>query len=218
MPSTAKASDFLRSERDALAEALTAAGPDAPTLCSGWQTRDLAAHMVIREDRPDAAIGMVLSPLAGWSRRVQSQTAAKPYGDLVERIRRGPGLLGLFAIPGVDSTNNVLEYFVHHEDIRRARADWQPRELPTDVRELLWRRMGRMTRYMLRGVTVGVQMRATDVADGNLRARSGEPTVTVQGSVSELIMLLFGRRESADVRLSGSPEAIAAFQAANLNS
>lgn len=56
---------FARSERLALCETLRAVGPDAPTLCEGWLTRDLAAHLVLRESRPDAAPGIVVSALAG---------------------------------------------------------------------------------------------------------------------------------------------------------
>ena len=43
-------------------------GPDGPTLCEGWQTRDLAAHLVLRERRPDAAAGVMGGPLAGLHR------------------------------------------------------------------------------------------------------------------------------------------------------
>ncbi len=45
-------------DRAALAAELEAAGPDAPTLCEGWTTRHLAAHVVLRESRPDATPGM----------------------------------------------------------------------------------------------------------------------------------------------------------------
>ncbi|MGJ4074519.1 maleylpyruvate isomerase N-terminal domain-containing protein [Corynebacterium macclintockiae] len=47
-----------QSEREALANLLQQSGPDAPTLCEGWSTRDLAVHLVIREYRPDAAAGL----------------------------------------------------------------------------------------------------------------------------------------------------------------
>ena len=44
-------------ERAALVTTMRAVGPDAPTLCGDWTTRDLAAHLVLRERRPDAAPG-----------------------------------------------------------------------------------------------------------------------------------------------------------------
>ena len=45
-------STHAKRERLLLADLLETAGPDAPTLCEGWTTRDLAAHVVVRERRP----------------------------------------------------------------------------------------------------------------------------------------------------------------------
>ena len=62
-----------RSERLALCRTLERVGPDAPTLCPPWRTRDLAAHLVLRERRPDAAPGIWLRAAAGRTRRVQDE-------------------------------------------------------------------------------------------------------------------------------------------------
>src|SRR5713226_6603591 len=62
---------YSRDERLALAALLEETGPDTPTLCAGWQTRDLAAHLVVRERRPDADVGMLGGPLAGYTARDQ---------------------------------------------------------------------------------------------------------------------------------------------------
>ena len=40
-------------ERAALCDTLEAVGPDVPTLCDPWTTAELAAHLVIRDRRPD---------------------------------------------------------------------------------------------------------------------------------------------------------------------
>jgi uncharacterized protein (TIGR03083 family) len=53
---------YSRDERLALCTLLDKTGPDAPTLCEGWNTGDLAAHLVLRERRPDAAAGVIGSP------------------------------------------------------------------------------------------------------------------------------------------------------------
>src|ERR1700743_2358756 len=60
---------YARDERLALCALLDRTGPDAPTLCEGWRTGDLAAHLVLREHRPDAAVGIMGGPLAGPPRR-----------------------------------------------------------------------------------------------------------------------------------------------------
>ena len=52
-------------ERAALADALTAAGPHRPTLCDGWTTTELAAHLVTRERRPDVTVSVMLPGLSG---------------------------------------------------------------------------------------------------------------------------------------------------------
>ena len=70
---------------------MRAVGPDAPTLCEGWTTRDLAAHLVVRERRPDALPGLVFGPLASHTARPQDQlTASTTYEDLVELFASGP--------------------------------------------------------------------------------------------------------------------------------
>ena len=62
---------LARDERLALCALLDQTGPQAPTLCEGWTTGDLAAHLVLREHRPDAGAGVMGGPLAGYTRRVQ---------------------------------------------------------------------------------------------------------------------------------------------------
>ncbi|WP_086830202.1 TIGR03085 family metal-binding protein, partial [Allokutzneria sp. NRRL B-24872] len=122
---------LARDERSALSELFEKVGPDAPTLCGDWLTRDLAAHLVIRERRPDAAAGILVSALAGYTERVQKSYAAKPWRELVELVRTGPPTLSPFSLPGVDESANGAEFFVHHEDVRRGVPGWEPR--PADA-------------------------------------------------------------------------------------
>jgi uncharacterized protein (TIGR03085 family) len=111
---------YSTDERRALCALLDKTGPDAPTLCEGWTTGDLAAHLVLRERRPDAAAGVAGGPLAGYTARVQQRLKDRiPFADLVRMIRSGPPRLSVMALPGVDERANSVEYFVHHEDIRR---------------------------------------------------------------------------------------------------
>src|SRR5579884_3787662 len=117
---------YSRDERRALCGLLHDTGPDAPTLCEGWATRDLAAHLVLREYRPDAGAGMLGGPLAGYTARAQRRlTERTPYPRLVEMIRGGPPRLSVFGLPGVDARANLVEFYVHHEDVRRAAPGWE---------------------------------------------------------------------------------------------
>jgi uncharacterized protein (TIGR03085 family) len=60
-----------RDERAALTDLMATLGPDAPTLCGGWTTRDLAAHLVVRERRPDIGIGAIVPGLNRWAERAR---------------------------------------------------------------------------------------------------------------------------------------------------
>lgn len=209
-----------RDERTALCDLLTELGPDQPTLCAGWQTVDLAAHLVLREHRPDAGAGVMGGPLAGHTRRAQNRLRARTsFAQLIELIRTGPPRLSLFALPGMDERANLVEYFVHHEDVRRAQPDWQPREIRTDLADELWRRL-RLARLLLRRAPVGVELvrddaRAAGDGSGRVRitARAHTPVVTVTGPPAELMLWTMGRADAADVQMDGSDADVAALRA-----
>ncbi|MEU5989354.1 TIGR03085 family metal-binding protein [Spirillospora sp. NPDC047418] len=204
----------VRGERLLLAAALAEAGPDAPTECAGWTARDLAAHLVVREDRVDAAPGILLPPLSFYTERVRRRTArAVPFERLVERFRDGPAKLSPYALPGVDKIANGVEFFVHHEDVLRARPDWSPREISPELGELLWRRI-KIARFVLRKVQVEVTLVQPDgrslrvpVRGRNAR-RNARGAVRVHGAVGELVLWALGRRDVADVRLTGATDAV----------
>ena len=205
-----------RDERAALCDLLAKLGPDQPTLCAGWQTADLAAHLVLRERRPDAGAGVMGGPLAGYTRRVQDRLLARtPFAQLVEMIRTGPPRLSMFALPGMDERANAVEYFVHHEDIRRAQPTWEPRQISADLADDLWRRL-RLARLLLRGAPVGIELVRADGGDrpGRVRitARARTPVVTVTGDPAELTLWTMGRTSAARVRLDGSDADVAALR------
>ncbi|SNR64574.1 TIGR03085 family protein [Actinomadura mexicana] len=197
----------VRRERLLLAAALAEAGPEATTGCAGWDARDLAAHLVVREGRPDAAPGILLPPLAFYTERLRRRTArAVPFERLVERFAQGPPKFSPYALPGVDRNANAVEFFVHLEDVRRARPDWEPRDISPDLEELLWRRI-KIARFVLRKVQVEVTFvrpdgRAARVSGG------GRGAVRVHGPVGELVLWALGRRDVAKVRLTGATDAV----------
>jgi uncharacterized protein (TIGR03085 family) len=208
-----------RDERTALCDLLTKLGPDQPTLCAGWRTADLAAHLVLREHRPDAGAGVMGGPLAGYTRRVQDRLRAKtPFPRLVELIRTGPPRLSMFALPGMDERANLVEYFVHHEDVRRAQPDWEPREIGLAIADELWRRL-RLARILLRRAPVGIELVRADTrtaGDGGGRvritARARTPVVTVAGTPAELTLWTMGRTGAARVQMDGADADIAALR------
>src|SRR5260370_42050978 len=92
---------FARDGRCALCSLVGETGPAAPTLCKGWATLDLAAHLVLREHRMDAGAGILGGPLARYTRAVQRQLPGRPPPPRpVWAPRDGPPGLSGFGIPG----------------------------------------------------------------------------------------------------------------------
>ncbi|MEU3398341.1 uncharacterized protein (TIGR03085 family) [Streptomyces filamentosus] len=199
-------STHARRERLLLADLLEAAGPDAPTLCEGWRTRDLAAHVVVRERRPDAAAGTLVPVLKDRLERVQEEFAAKPYEELLQLVRTGPPRFSPFTIKQVDEGANVVEFYVHAEDVRRAQPGWSARELDPVFADALWSRLEKGARLLGRKAPVGLVLRRPN--GQTVVAHKGTPVVTVSGEPGELTMYLYGRTEVAKVGLEGEPDAI----------
>ncbi|MGW0942165.1 TIGR03085 family metal-binding protein [Streptomyces sp. NPDC002623] len=204
-------STFAKRERLLLADLLETSGPEAPTLCEGWQTRDLAAHVVVRERRPDAAGGILIKQLASRLDKVMEEFAAKPYEELLQLIRTGPPRFSPFQLKQLDEASNTIEFYVHTEDVRRARPDWTPRELDPVFQDALWSRLERTARLTGRSAPTGLVLRR---ADGRTAvANRGTPVVTVTGEPSELLLFAYGRQNAADVDLEGDKDAIAKLHA-----
>src|SRR3712207_2128521 len=141
-------------ERSALADLADQLGPDAPTLCEGWAVRDLVAHLVLRESSP-LALGTVVGPLAGRMDRARVRLSRGDFPALVQRLRTGPPRLSLFGLPGLDRVLNATEFFIHHEDLRRAQAGWEPRPLPSEMQDALWRTVRGAGRLAVSRVQIG---------------------------------------------------------------
>jgi uncharacterized protein (TIGR03085 family) len=203
---------YSRSERAALCNLMTELGPDAPTLCEGWTTRDLADHLVIRESRPDAGIGLVVPAFSSWTRKVQDQAATKSWPDLVSEVRHGPPKWSPAAIPAIDDAMNTIEYFVHHEDVRRAQPAWGVRQLDPSFTADLWSRIPTFGKLLTRSSPVGIVVAPTDgpAAGTDVRLCDGKSSVRLSGPVGELVLALFGRI-TRGVDMMGSDDDIAAF-------
>ncbi|MGY1747900.1 TIGR03085 family metal-binding protein [Modestobacter sp. SYSU DS0511] len=198
-----------RSERAALADLLEELGPDQPTRCAGWTTRDLAAHLVVRDRRPDSMPGLAVGgPFATWTQRVQQRTgAARDWPELVAALRSGPPRWLPGSWPVADRLLNTTELVIHHEDVRRAQPDWSPRELPRDVQDQLWKAVPFLARGREAARTEGgVMVRRSDVPDGapgsERRLRKGTPTTTVVGAPLEVLLWVSGRQDVACVDLT----------------
>lgn len=198
-----------RRERAALVETILANGPDAPTLCEGWNTRDLAAHLVIREYRVDAGPGILIPFFAGHTERLQNKVAEESdWDELVDKVASGPPAYSPFKL--LDPVANVGEMFIHHEDVRRARPGWEPRELAPDLAARLRRNLSLMGRLTLAKMPGRVALRSSDGKTLLIAGRG--PAVTVTGAPEELLLFAVGR--DARVNFEGDDATVQAVKEA----
>ncbi len=198
-------------ERAALSAELERVGPDRPTLCAGWTTRDLLAHLLVRERQPWAAAGIMVPALAGVTERAMRGYDALPWTEAVALFRGGPQAWSPLRIGRVDAVANGVEFFVHHEDVRRGEPGWEPRE-PDEARDgALWAGARRMA-ALYRRSPVGVVLARP--SGERYVVRTGPGVVTVVGEPGELVLFAFGR-DAARVELQGEPADVEALARAS---
>jgi uncharacterized protein (TIGR03085 family) len=190
-------------ERAALVDTMRSLGPDAPTLCEGWTTRDLAAHLVIREYRPDATPGILIPRFARHTAKVQNDVAENTDWDaLLDKVASGPPVYSPLKL--LDPVANIGEMFIHHEDVRRAQPGWTPRVLEPALAKSLRRTLPLMARMTLAKVPGRVALRSPE-GKTVLIAGNG-PAVTVTGAPEELLLFSVGR--AARVEFDGDASAV----------
>jgi uncharacterized protein (TIGR03085 family) len=205
----------VQAERNALCDSLLALGPDAPTLCDPWRTRDLAAHLELREHQPFLATGIWFAPLEGRMERGQARLAAGDYTALVEKVRSGPPWWSPMHVGRVDALLNTTEYVVHHEDALRGDGAVGPRrEVPPRTARAVLVALQRSASLMFRRAEVSVRLVAPGAEP--ITAGKGEGVVTVTGEPVELLLLAYGRMRVAAVELEGSPQDVETLRNAHL--
>ncbi|HSP61082.1 MAG TPA: TIGR03085 family metal-binding protein [Ornithinimicrobium sp.] len=201
--------------RDLIASTALDLGPGAPTLCDPWRVRDLLAHLVVRESRPDVlpGIGLDVGPLRRHTEKVQDRAAGQDLAELAAAVRRGPDRWWPTSVPLVDDLVNVSELAVHLEDMVRASPGWQPTPLPVPVQRSLWTSLRRSGRMFYGRAPVGV----VAVAEGFGRASLHRPpgrsgSVVLRGTPLELTLHAFGRNAVARLETEGTDADLATLE------
>ena len=201
-------------ERRGLCDLMEDLGPAAPTLCEGWATYDMAAHLYVREHDPIASVGIVVGPAERLHDQAIERTKERtPFEVLLRKVRSGPPLWWR----PVDGLANVQEMFVHHEDVRRGGGDLTPRP-ESEIGEIearLWGNLKRAHWMMTRNIK-GVRVEIRAPGEAPIQAGRGDHVVTIAGRPGELVLYLLGRRSAADVEITGSEEARSALEDAQL--
>lgn len=210
---------FVEPSREFLAETLLAAGPDSDTLCAGWRTKELAAHLYLRERNAGVGLGLLLKPFNRASDKATlalAKESASPeaYAELVRRFRTGPPSLSPLRIRSVDAGANLTEFFIHAEDVRRATDRWAPRALDEDYSEALWNDLIKRAALLYRGVDLGIVL----VRPSGPRhvAKRAPVSVAIIGEPGELLMHAHGRTSHALVTFEGQPDAVALLKSAEV--
>jgi uncharacterized protein (TIGR03085 family) len=187
--------NLAQQERQTICDLFVESGPDAPTLCEGWRAADLAAHLVVRERRPDSGPGLVWPRLAAYTDTVRRSVRDRtPWEKLVETVRRGPPVL----LRPFDGPMNTVEFFIHGEDLRRAQDDWEPRTVSPELADALWARVGPGGMAKKVGATIEI------ASPGRADKQSGTgPRLTLSGDPGELTMFGAGRQAAARVEITG---------------
>ena len=207
--------DVARAERAALCDLLDQLGPAAATVLPGWGTAELAAHLLARETRPDALPGLLVPAAHPWTERVERGIQERhDHGEVVRRLRHGPPRLWPGRLRG-GWRLDLAEWFVHHEDVRRANGRG-PRPDGADQRRLddgVWSVLPVLAPLLARRVAAAVVLVSED--GRRRRVRRGPGTVEVHGRPSELLLALFGR-SGAGVEAIGDPQAVSAWRSSRL--
>lgn len=215
-------SRFALDERQQLANTLRTVGPGAPTLCTPWTSTELVAHLIQRERSGTEVAGRL--PVAALRRlaeqRLRRYASSRHYSQLVAEFEAGPPIWSPFRLPPVREAIDLLEYVVHHEDVRRAPgSSLDARTLSVRQSQAVWRLLRPAARLLLRTAPVAVRL-CWEAAPGGpsmSEPRSGPDPVSVSGDPVELALVVFGRQQVARVEWKGSADRVNQLQAARLS-
>ena len=201
------AHEVARRERAMLCDAFDLLGPHAPTMCTGWTTRDLAAHLVVRESRPDAAPGIFVKALKPRLDAAMAAQTDKPWPELVAAVRNGPPKWS--PLHYAEGLANLIEFVVHREDVMRAQGDTRVEDRNHETLQLIWKRLRISAPVMFRHDRVEV----TCPGFGSWKTRGSShdaSVVTITGSPVDVLLLATGRPHTCEI--SAQSVALTAFE------
>jgi uncharacterized protein (TIGR03085 family) len=205
---------WVDTERAALADAFSQASPDDPTLCAGWTTSHLLAHLVQRENNLFGNIADQIGRRPPGQEKhlgklVATTQTRSGYDALIRRLADGPPSWSPMSWAGEQL--NLLEFLIHHEDVRRGSGAGTPppRQLPNEEQQAIFQRLPMLAKLSYRRALVGIIL-ATPDKDRKV-AKNGNTKVELLGTPIDLALYLSGRQRVANVDLQGPADAKEAF-------
>ncbi|NUS45656.1 MAG: maleylpyruvate isomerase family mycothiol-dependent enzyme [Mycobacteriaceae bacterium] len=162
---------------------------DEPSLCDGWQVRDVVAHL-IQSARPTIAwiLVNVIRARGDFDRAVREAAVrharCRTSAQLLAELRGSIGVR--VAVAGTTPADRLMDLLVHGQDI--AIPLGIPREMPSGAaRTALDRLWGQSAPFHVRTTFNGYRLAATDigwfVGEGHL----------IEGSAAAILLLITGR-------------------------
>jgi len=204
---------LARRERHALCDLVLLLGESAPTLCGEWAAKDLVAHLLVRENSAVGVVGIFVPPLSRLTDAAMARASRRDFSVMVSKLR-DPGLT-VYRLRPVEVLGNTLEYYVHHEDLRRAQPEWEPRTLSAGDERMIWQAIKVIGLALARPAGVPLRIRRSEVGSAATLRRGSDP-VTVTGRPSELALFLYGREQVRDLEFDGPTGKVSKLRGADL--
>lgn len=192
----------IDSQRLSLADLLDDLSPsewEAPSLCTGWRVREVAAHLTLAHLGAFPALVALVRAGGGFDRMIRDtavREARRPVSECAPRLRAMAG--SRRKAPGISHLEPMLDILVHGQDISVPLG--RTRTMPTEAAATAAQRAWSMGFPFHAGRRLaGFRLTATDCA-WTAGVPDGSP---VEGPVSALLLLVTGRHSAALPLLSG---------------
>ncbi|WP_280424312.1 maleylpyruvate isomerase family mycothiol-dependent enzyme [Nocardia carnea] len=179
-----------------LLQELTEAQWDHPSLCEGWQIRDVVAHILLTSQAKLPWLLWQTALARGSIARMNSGTAIRYAGrrspeDLITELR---AITGLRHQPiATNAVDRLMDLLVHGHDI--AAPLGIHRDMPTDAARWSADRVWQMGwPFHARRTLAGHRLTATDT---NWSVGTGTP---VRAPIADLLLLVTGRKSVTGLR------------------
>ncbi len=146
----------------------------------------------------------MIKVLAGHTDRVRDAAAARPWDMLIYQLRNPPRL-SMAGFGPLDRLTNTTEFFIHHEDARRAQSGWTARPLDEQLGKTLAGQIKLTAKLALRRFPAQITINMPGYAQLLTVGAGGEP-VEITGDPGEMSLFLTGRQSHANVDVTGADE------------
>lgn len=195
---------------------LKAAEWQAMTLCDGWTAEDLAAHLLVRERGGLLArTGIILPFLHQKHDAAIVKMKQIGHAEMLKRLAKPPAWIPMVGF-------NVIEFFVHNEDLLRGDLK-RTRKLDESLEAALSGFVPLLSRLAWRRVEGAFNLVMHDAFRDEVheqtigRPRGNDiPELRLTGRPGEFILLFMGRARSAQLQIEGDVAARRIYDAADI--